>query len=107
MKLTSLEAVRREHGDWTAMSIHLGGDLYTLPPAPDGRLRRLLQIAQDLTAKPLNCMRVLDLACLEGHYGIEFAMHGAEVVGIELREASIAKARFAKEYLQLDRLTLH
>lgn len=88
------------------MSIHLGGDLYTFPAAADGRLRRFLQIACDLAGKPLDQLRVLDLACLEGHYGIEFALHGAEVVGIELREANLAKARYAKEYLQLDRLTL-
>ncbi len=89
------------------MSIHLGGELYTLPPAADGRLRRILQIACDLAGKPLAQLRVLDLACLEGHYGIELAMHGAEVVGIELREANLAKARFAKDHLQLDRLTLY
>jgi hypothetical protein len=35
------------------------------------------------------------------------AMHGAEVVGIELREANLAKAQFAKNYLGLDNLTLH
>ncbi len=88
------------------MSIHLGGDLYTLPPAFDGRLRRILQIACDLAVKPLNQLRVLDLACLEGHYGIEMALHGAEVIGIELREESLAKASFVKDYLKLDRLTL-
>lgn len=87
------------------MSIHLGGDLYTHPPAPDGRLRRFLQIASDLVGKPLDQLRVLDLACLEGHYGIELALHGAEVVGIELREANLAKARYAKDCLQLNRLT--
>lgn len=104
---SAIDQVRREHGPWSAMSIHLGGDLYTLPPAPDGRLRRILQIISDFAGKPLNQLRVLDLACLEGHYGIELAMHGAEVVGIELREANLAKARFAKEQLGLDRFTLH
>jgi hypothetical protein len=102
----SIDEVRRQYGEWTAMSIHLGGDLYTLRPALDGRLRRILQIACDLAGKPLDQLRVLDLACLEGHYGIELAMHGAEVVGIELREANIAKARYVKDYLRLNRLTL-
>ena len=59
------------------MSIHLGGDLYTRQPALDGRLRRILQIACDLAGKPLSQLRVLDLACLEGHYGIELAMNEA------------------------------
>ena len=52
------------------MSVHLGGDLYTLPPAPDGRLRRILEIISDLAGKPPAQLRVLDLACLQGHYGI-------------------------------------
>jgi hypothetical protein len=89
------------------MSIHLGGDLYTLRPALDGRLRRIVQIACDLAGKPLDQLRVLDLACLEGHYGIELALHGAEVVGIELREANLAKAQYVKDHLRLDRLALY
>lgn len=104
---TSLEEFRRQNGDWSAMSIHLGGDLYTRPPAPDARLRRIVQITSDLAGKPLHQLRILDLACLEGHYAIEFAMHGAEVVGIELREQNLAKARFVKDYLGLDRLSLY
>src|SRR5438067_9171605 len=99
MNPASLDELRRQHGEWSAMSIHLGDGLYTLPPAPDGRLRRILQIACDLAGKPLGQLSVLDLACLEGQYGIELAMHGAEVVGIELREANLAKARFVKDYL--------
>jgi hypothetical protein len=47
---------------------------------------------------------VLDLACLEGLYAIEFALHGATAVGIEGRETNLAKARFAKEVLALDTL---
>src|ERR1700683_4722868 len=102
---SSIDEVRRQFGDWTAMSIHLGGDLYTLRPSLDGRLRRILQIACDLAGKPLDQLRVLDLACLEGHYGIELALHKAEVVGIELREANLAKARYVKDYLRRDRPT--
>lgn len=107
MPLPSLDEFRRRHGEWTAHSIHLGDNLYTRQPAADGRLRRLLQIACDLTGKPIDQLRVLDLACLEGHYGIEFAIHGAEVVANEIREENLAKARFVKDYLNLDRLTLY
>lgn len=102
----NIEDVRRMHGEWTAMSIHLGGGDYTLAPRPDGRLRRILQVATDLAAKPVSALRVLDLACLEGHYGIEFALHGAEVLGIEARKANLAKAQFARDRLNLTRLTL-
>jgi hypothetical protein len=107
MEPASIDEFRRVHGEWTAMSIHLGEGQYTRAPAPDGRLRRILQIASDLSEKPLSQLRVLDLACLEGHYGIELALHGAEVVGIELREQNLAKARFVKDYLQLDRVALY
>jgi len=89
------------------MSIHLGKGVCTLPPAPDGRLTRIVQASFDLAGKPFNQLRVLDLACAEGHYAIECAMHGAEVVGIEFREESLAKARFVQKHLGLDRLTFY
>ncbi len=101
-----MAAIVERHGEWTSMSIQLADGLSTIdPPSPDPRLRRLVQLATDLARKPLAESRVLDLACLEGHYAIEFALQAAEVVGIEGREANFAKARFAKEALGLDRLT--
>src|SRR5258707_6723422 len=98
-----LQQVVEIHGPWTAMAIKLPDGTYTRPPAPDHRLRRILQVAGDLVGKPLSQCRVLDLACLEGHYAIEFALHGCEVVGIEGREASVAKCEFVKNELGLDR----
>lgn len=83
------------HGDWTAMAIKLPDGSYTRQPVPDVRLKRFLQTAQDLVRKPIADCRVLDLACLEGHYAIEFALQGAKAVGIEGRAANIAKAEFA------------
>ena len=38
--------------------------------------------------------------------GIEFALHGSNVVAIEGREANFTKAQFAKEVLSLDNLEL-
>ena len=120
MDAEQLEAERARlaarHGEWTAHNIHLGGRAYTFA-ASDPRfeaqlvghgqhLRRVMQIAADVTGRPLAQLRVLDLACLEGLYGVEFARHGAEVVGIEGREANLEKARFAKDALGLDRFTL-
>src|SRR5947207_2409975 len=95
------------HGEWTAHNIHLGGGLYTMGEYVRGDeilARRLLQIASDLTGRPLADLRVLDLACLEGLYAVEFARHGAAAVGVEIREANLEKARFAKEALGLERL---
>ena len=105
LKIRMKELIDR-HGEWTAMSIQLSENLNTRePPRVDTRLTRFLQLARDLSSIPLDQTRVLDLACLEGHYAVEFALHGAEVVGIEGREDNIAKARFAKEALGLDRLS--
>jgi 2-polyprenyl-3-methyl-5-hydroxy-6-metoxy-1,4-benzoquinol methylase len=102
-----LRAIEEQHGPWTAMAIQLADGTYTRAAAPDYRLKRILQVCSDLVRKPLNECRVLDLACLEGHYAIEFAMHGAEVVGIEGRAASVAKCDFARDALGLDRLAFH
>jgi hypothetical protein len=99
------QSIVAEHGEWTAMAIDLGPGRSTRPPAPDWRLRRIVQVAADLLGKPLSEARVLDLACLEGQYGIEFAMHGASVVGIEIRESNIIKARYAKQELGLKNIT--
>ena len=101
------EEVVRRFGPWTAHCVHLGGDLYTFdPPWMDSRLRRFVQAAADAAGRPLDTLRVVDLACLEGHFGIEFARHGSRVVAVEGREANLAKARFAKDVLGLDRLEL-
>jgi len=76
-----------------------------LVPA-DERLRRTVQVVADLSSKPLDQLRVLDLACYEGQFAIEFALHGADVVGIEGREANIAKARIRAEAHGVERLDL-
>ncbi|HEY7909081.1 MAG TPA: class I SAM-dependent methyltransferase, partial [Thermomicrobiales bacterium] len=111
-----IEAVRAEreriiarYGPWTAHNIRLAGDCYTISATDfvdEFKQRRILQIVSDITNQPFAALRVLDLACLEGAYAIEFALHGATVVGIEGRESNIVKARFAQQALGLDRLTL-
>jgi SAM-dependent methyltransferase len=105
---TSLDEVRERFGDWTAMSIHLGDGLYTMrPDAPDARLRRFVQVVADVAGKPLDRLRFLDLACLEGQYAIEFGLHGAAVVGIEGREANYQRAEFTRRSLALDNVEFH
>jgi ubiquinone/menaquinone biosynthesis C-methylase UbiE len=100
-----MDQVIEQYGEWTAMNIHVGEDVYTIDPGiADERLRRFMQIARDTLRRPLHGLKVLDLACCEGIYAIEFALQGAETVGIELREANLAKARFSQEALGLDHL---
>jgi hypothetical protein len=60
------------------------------------KLRRIVQVVTDIAGTQLHNLGVLDLACLEGGYAIEFARQGAKAVGIEGREASVMKARFVK-----------
>jgi hypothetical protein len=113
MDLESLHARQQAliatFGPWTASNIHLDGDTYTIGNAIHGdeiKLRRVVQVVSDTTRRPLDRLRVLDLACHEGIYATEFARQGARVVGIEGREAHLAKARFVKEALALDTLDL-
>jgi 2-polyprenyl-3-methyl-5-hydroxy-6-metoxy-1,4-benzoquinol methylase len=91
------------NGEWTAMAIRLGDGTYTRAPAADFRLRRLIQAAQDAVGKPLKDCRVLDLACLEGHYALELAAQGAEAVGIDARDEHLIKCNYAKDALNLTR----
>jgi 2-polyprenyl-3-methyl-5-hydroxy-6-metoxy-1,4-benzoquinol methylase len=94
-------------GPWTSHNIQLGDDLYTIAPgvgAHELKLRDTTQLVSDLAGAPLDQLRVLDVGCLEGQYLVELARHGAQGVGLEAREESLTKARFAKEALGLDRI---
>src|SRR5687767_12466676 len=86
---SKMEDVVAQHGPWTAHNIHLGNDIYTIVPGIEGdnefRLQRIVQIVSDLSPRPLDELRILDLGCLEGLFAVEFARRGADVVGLEGR----------------------
>ena len=71
------------------------------------KLRRIVQIVSDIVGKPFHELRILDLACLERLYAIEFARCGAEVVAksdstvMVLRNVTIIAERNAN--VRLDR----
>jgi SAM-dependent methyltransferase len=100
-----LDELKLKYGDWAydiplPYGIWTGGNLQK----PHTRLKRIVQIANDLSNKPLSACRVLDLGCLDGIFSIEFALQGAATIGVEIREANIQKALFCKEVLGLDNL---
>jgi len=107
--LDKKERLVQRFGPWTAHNIRLEEGIYTIDKKVVGQeviLRRVIQIIQDIAHHPLRELRILDLACLEGLYGIELALQGAKVIGIEGRQPSLEKARFAKEVLDLANLEL-
>lgn len=104
------EDIVGRYGPWTAHNIQLHQDIYTIDNRITGdeiKLRRVIQIISDISPEPIGNLRVLDLACLEGLYSIELALHGARVVAIEGREANIEKARFVKKVLSLENLEIY
>jgi len=108
------QAIVEQYGEWTAHNIYLKENRYTYGPGVENflaqmrnhgaQLRRVVQVVSDITNQPLSELRVLDLACLEGLYGLELARHGASVVAIEGRPANIEKARFAQNVLGLENI---
>lgn len=102
--------VEEIHGPWTAHNISLGDGVFTIADRVVGdevKLRRIVQIVSDVCDRPISELRVLDLACLEGMYGIEFARQGARVCAIEGRKTNIEKARFAARALRLNNIEFH
>jgi Methyltransferase domain len=104
--LASLEA---QAGAWTAHNLELAPGLFTKGPGPSGeelKLRRVAQLVADLSSRPSGDLRVIDLGALEGLYGIELALGGAEVVFVEGRQASADKIQFAIDALGLRRASV-
>ena len=63
------------------------------------KVRRIMQILQDLAAKPLDQLSVLDLGCGEGVYAIETALQGASVLGVDARPGRMNEAaRIAERF---------
>jgi len=100
-----LDELRLKYGEWN-FDIPLPFDIWTKGNLgePQTRLKRIVQVVNDLSVKPISKCRILDLGCSDGQFSIEFALHGANTIGVEAREANIKKAIFSKEVLNLKNL---
>ncbi len=104
-----LRELTSQVGPWTGHNIELAPGVFTRGPGPGGdevRYRLIKRLAVDLLHRPLASARVLDLGALEGQYGIELALEGAEVVFLEGREESAEKIRFALNALGIERASV-
>ena len=100
--LTAKARIEELHGKWTAHNIRLTDEIYTIAPAYDWAHHRgkwFGLIGETFLRRPLRYMRVLDLGCLEGGITLALGPAGGEVVGIDIREANLAKAAFARDVL--------
>ncbi len=78
--------------------------IYTISPPYDWahhRAKWFGLIAEVSLRKPLRDMRILDIGCLEGGITLALGAAGGPVVGIDVREANLAKANFARDVLGL------
>ncbi len=99
------QAVCARHGAWEWHNVALPYGLFTRGPQATGdnhRALKFLQITADMLRRPLPGLRVLDLGSGEGLYALEFGRHGAEVLGLELRDSHLARAEFSRRALRLD-----
>jgi SAM-dependent methyltransferase len=65
--------------------LEAGPDAPQVGEANAVKVRRVMQLTSDLTSKPFDELRILDLGCGEGVYAIEAALRDAEVLAIDAR----------------------
>ena len=68
------------------------------------KIRRIMQIVEDLTDKDIRKLRVLDLACGRGLYAIETALRGSNVHALDARLEWMGKGMEAANRLGLKNL---
>ena len=93
-------------GKWSAHNFIIKDDFFTIGnyiSNDEFKLTRVVQNIRDLTNKDFSELKILDLACLEGMFGLELARQGANVTLLDVRDINIRKVQFAVKALGLDR----
>ena len=109
-RLGKAERLQMETPVFTAHNIILDNGTRTKPEADTTmsahpwflaarRLLKTLYPAQGLVGQS-----IIDLACLEGGYTVEFARMGMNALGVEVREANYQKCRYVKDNVSLPNL---
>ena len=76
------ERIVEQYGGWTDHNVVLADGIYTMDERRvSDKLRRIVQVVTDIAGTQLHNLRILDLACLEGGYAIEFAREGGQSGG--------------------------
>jgi 2-polyprenyl-3-methyl-5-hydroxy-6-metoxy-1,4-benzoquinol methylase len=96
-------------GAWSAHNILLKDNIYTIDDRiinDEYKLQRVIQNISDFTRKDFSNLRILDLACLEGLFGIECARQGASVTLLDARDSNLRKVKFVTESLNLNNIKI-
>src|ERR1044072_5381811 len=101
--IAARDSIVAEFGQWTAHDIALGDGVSTLEKGcwQQWRVDRFADLLRRDGCR-VEQSRILDLACLEGLFAIDFARMGAETVGLEIRDTHLRKAEFARATLALE-----
>ncbi len=108
-QLRKMQQIISEDGDWSAHNIWLGGNNYTIKDGivnDEYKLKRVISNIADFAGGDFSGLRILDLACLEGLFGIECARQGANVTLLDARPANLRKVEFTAEVLGLDNIEI-
>lgn len=66
------------------------------------KVRRIIQLTENLRKKPFEELRILDLGCGEGLYSLEAGLRGAKVLGLDGRDDRLIEGVRISEDMDLN-----